>query len=148
MLPLADQPDVVIEHVPVPMIGKLVPHVSRFIDEGVVAANIDLNELSLDLSCGKTQMWIVFFEHHPVAVVFTSIILRDDGSKYLDVFGMAGERAIRWGLTVSDHMARFAKAEGCSSVICMGRMANKRLYGPDVQVIGQRDGAYIFERSV
>lgn len=97
---------------------------------------------------GTNCLWAIFEDGKIVGVFVTAVYPDEDGTTFLDVFALGGERIEKWGKPISDAMATHAKEMGCNRIVFCGRKALLRLY-EGVTIVGERaPGVYEFERAV
>jgi hypothetical protein len=138
-----------IEVFPVPLVtlGAMWPSVAPLLMRGLAATDEKLEDVVVDLLTFKTQLWIVLDDTDLVGV-FLSRIIDEDGEKYVDVFGLAGDRLLGWGKTISNVMAAYAKSKHCKRYVFCGRKGLLRAY-EGVRIVGEHSpGVYRYERAV
>lgn len=135
--------------IPRDSIGAMLPHLGVHLLRGLsVATDQRLPDVLDGIVDGSRQLWAVMTPDHIYAAFLTSVLIRTDGTKAVDVYGLGGERIAEWGDLISERMAGFAKANDCDKVLFCGRKGLCRVY-TDVKIVGERgDGIYQFERAV
>lgn len=131
------------------MFGEVWPHVGALFIRGCTAADLSILETMDRISDGDLQLWTVAQVEPPQFLGVALTEIRIEGGRHLvEVMGMAGARWLSWGRALSNAIADFARAEGCSVLRCCGRPASMRVYG-DCEVVGQvRPGVAIMERAL
>lgn len=112
------------------------------------ASKDDVRAVIRDLFEGVSQVWIVAaadVPDTPLAVFLTQTKEDRDGTRWVCLWGLAGDDVRRWAGPVSACIARYAKAQGCK---CF-RFAGKRGWGrllPETREVGAERGMTVFER--
>lgn len=142
--------------VPPHLLGEMWPHIGAHLLKGQLVVSggdlktalVELTHLLLDAQEGICQLWVVIDDAGKrVLAAMVSEIKIEDGAKVVWVTRMAGEGIARWGGPMSDAMAAFAKAEGCTCYRFTGRKGLLRAYR-DVRIVGEyAKGVHLFERA-
>lgn len=106
--------------------------------EGVIDALVD----------GSATLWAVIDDDKIKGAFLTSIVEDEDDRTAVDVYALGGDELAKWGEMLSDTMAAFAKHNGASRVIFMGRKGLQKVYS-GVRIVGEHSpGVFKFERTV
>lgn len=126
----------------------MLPHVAPHLAKGLGELEFDAGALLADIESNRTQVWAIVVDDEVSGAFLTSIRQHEDGARDLDVYGLGGERIMRWGKALSDRMADFARHHSCRRVVFAGRKALAKAYGDTVRVIGTTGGNLIYERAL
>ena len=142
--------DIKIMQIPIPMLVDMAPHVGPYLARGLPGSGRKEVELSIDILRDHAQVWAIFEDGKVVGAFLTAIVIQeDDGSRCLDIFGLSGDGAPKWGTALSDRMAEYAKANDCKRFVFDGKYGWLRACGHTVEVAGRKNArTVIFERRV
>lgn len=133
--------------VPPTHFARLLPHCAGTLERGLQIAGDGIGDVAHRIEDATLQAWIVTDGQEVLATCFTEICPEPGGGKFVAVCGLAGRRIMRWARELSDTMASFAHAEGCSRLLFQGRPGWVRLL-PEFRPVGRRDGETVWERRV
>lgn len=123
------------------------PFVGPWLAKGIDGAERDPLVIAEDVVRDHAQVWAIFDGQRVVGGFFTSVLVSPNGNKWLDVYGLAGERILRWGKALADRMVEFARENDCDRVVFAGRKGLQKAYG-GLRVIGRKDETtFIYERA-
>lgn len=142
--------DIKIMQVPPIMLVHMAPSLGPYLARGLPGSGRDPLEIARDIKRDHNQVWAIFDGDRVVGAFLTAIVVVDEtGERCLDIFGLSGEGAPRWGRTLSDRMLEYAKANDCARFVFDGKQGWERACGNTVNIIGFKGGrTAIFERRV
>lgn len=119
------------------------PHLTR----GNQVAKMNPVKLLLDLVSRHAVLWCVFVDDELVAAYFSSVVLEDDGTKSLMVFGLGGRKLRTWLSAMICKMEAHAVDNGCGVASFYGVRGWSRLV-PDYLATPDVDGVTLYQRAL
>lgn len=142
--------DIRIYQVPPLLLVNMAPHIGPYLARGMPGSGREPMEIAKDIERDHCQVWAIFADSKVVGAFLTAIVVVEEtGERCLDIFGLSGDGAPRWGRALSDRMLEYAKANDCARFVFDGKQGWERACGNTVNVIGFKGGrTAIFERRV
>lgn len=142
--------NVAIKQIPPILLVHMAPFIGPYLARGLPGSGRDPLDIAADIARDHNQVWAIFEKGSVVGAFLTAIVVKDDdGERVLDIFGLAGDGAPRWGRHLSDLMHDYAKANDCKRFVFDGKYGWLRACGHTVQVAGRKNARMmIFERRV
>ena len=131
--------------IPLEMVPAMWPAALPHLERGNRSAKLNPVELLLDLVSRHAVLWCVFVNDELVAAYFSAVVLEDDGTKSLMVFGLGGRKVRTWLDTMIRKMEAHAVGNGCSVASFFGVRGWSRLV-PHYQATASDDGVTLYQR--
>lgn len=134
--------------VPPTHFGRVLAVCHEPITRGLKLCGIDhVRDVAMRIERADMQLWLVTDGVETLGTCFTDINVEPDGSRWVGVYGLAGQRITKWARPLSDRLAAFARAESCSRVLFAGRAGWEKLL-PECRRIEKRGDQWVWERRV
>jgi hypothetical protein len=134
--------------VPPDQFGAVFPFCSDTLQRGLKLCDLEqMGDVSERIQAASLQVWMVTDGDAVLATCFTDINVEHDGARFVAVYGLAGQRIMKWARKLSDALAAFAREECCSHVRFAGRPGWEKLL-PEYRRVERRGNEWIWERAV
>lgn len=140
--------DITVLCVPPEQFGRVLAACHDTLTRGLRLCDVEcMGDVVERIEDANLQVWIVADGRTVLATCYTDINVNPDGSRWVGVYGLAGERIMRWARQLSDTLAAFARDEGCARVMFKGRPGWARVL-PEFRRTERRGDEYVWERMV
>jgi predicted alpha/beta-fold hydrolase len=133
--------------IPKQALALAIPHVGPALLKGLAVTDTRFSEAIDDMIAGRAQLWAIAHGGKCLAAFLTAFHVDDDGSEFIQVYGLGGDGLRKWACELDRAMLRYAVAEGVKTIRFCGSEAWSRVL-PTYRVVGRRhDGIAEYERS-